>query len=339
MIRATAPVRICDCGGWTDTWFAGHGSVVHLAVEPGVEVRLTATPRAGAGSLVTARLASFGDTYGFTPGSGPMRHPIVEAAFDAIPVPSGVAIDLTIASEMPPGAGTGTSAAVAVALVAALARLAGRTLSPADVAREAHAIEADRLGRQSGIQDQIAAACGGINFVRMDAYPEAEVLPVPVPAETRAALDERLVLVYLGRAHHSSAVHQAVIDGIRSGGGARAALDALREAALAARDALAAGDLAAFGRALLANTGAQAALHPGLVSPEARLVGALGDAMGASGWKVNGAGGDGGSVALLLGPEAPAVARRRLLDAIGAELPAARPIPVRLSPAGVRVRG
>ena len=30
VITASAPVRICDCGGWTDTWFAGHGRVFHI---------------------------------------------------------------------------------------------------------------------------------------------------------------------------------------------------------------------------------------------------------------------------------------------------------------------
>jgi D-glycero-alpha-D-manno-heptose-7-phosphate kinase len=336
VIRVSAPVRICDCGGWTDTWFAGRGSVVHLAVQPGVEVRLLASP---GGAEVRAHLTSYGESYAFAPGRGPMRHPIVEAAFAAVPPPPGLAIELTIASDMPPGAGTGTSAAVSVALVAALSRLAGLTPSPAAIAREAHAIETERLGRQSGIQDQIAAAHGGINFVNIRAYPDAEVLAIEVPAEARIALDQRLVFVYLGRAHHSSAVHRAVIDGIVSGGGAEAALDRLRSAAIAARDALASGDLRAFGRALAANTEAQAALHPALISPDARLVGALGQAAGAWGWKVNGAGGDGGSVAVLLGPDAPASARRRLGDAIGAKLPSARLIPIRLSPDGVRATG
>jgi len=26
-IHSEAPVRICDIGGWTDTWFAQHGAV------------------------------------------------------------------------------------------------------------------------------------------------------------------------------------------------------------------------------------------------------------------------------------------------------------------------
>ena len=38
-INAVAPIRIADIGGWTDTWFAGHGVVCNIAVSPCVDVR------------------------------------------------------------------------------------------------------------------------------------------------------------------------------------------------------------------------------------------------------------------------------------------------------------
>jgi D-glycero-alpha-D-manno-heptose-7-phosphate kinase len=47
LITATAPTRICDVGGWTDTWFARHGRVLNLAVTPNVEVALRASAAAG----------------------------------------------------------------------------------------------------------------------------------------------------------------------------------------------------------------------------------------------------------------------------------------------------
>ena len=31
---ALAPIRICDLGGWSDTWFAKRGSVLNIAVKP-----------------------------------------------------------------------------------------------------------------------------------------------------------------------------------------------------------------------------------------------------------------------------------------------------------------
>ena len=32
IINSVAPMRICDNGGWTDTWFARYGKVFNIAV-------------------------------------------------------------------------------------------------------------------------------------------------------------------------------------------------------------------------------------------------------------------------------------------------------------------
>jgi D-glycero-alpha-D-manno-heptose-7-phosphate kinase len=34
ILNGVAPIRICDLGGWTDTWFAGHGAIVNIGVYP-----------------------------------------------------------------------------------------------------------------------------------------------------------------------------------------------------------------------------------------------------------------------------------------------------------------
>ena len=52
-VTATAPVRVCDLGGWTDTWFARHGLVVNVAVTPGATARVTRYPRGSRPAPVT----------------------------------------------------------------------------------------------------------------------------------------------------------------------------------------------------------------------------------------------------------------------------------------------
>ena len=329
-VVATAPTRICDCGGWTDTWFAGHGAVLHIAITPGVRVKVDASASAAPNPPVVVHLDNYGESYAFTPDRLPGRHPLIEAAVATCPVP-GTALDVTVSSDMPPGASTGTSASLAVALLAALARLRGESPSPADLARSAHRLETGRLGLQSGIQDQIAASYGGINFVEMPSYPDALVSPLTIRQETRIALEERLVLVYLGRAHRSSDVHEDVIRSLREG--TSHALDMLREAAALARDALLRGDLEAFGAALAANTAGQRQLHPLVVGEDASRLVELASSVGALGWKVNGAGGEGGSIAVLLG-DSPDEARSVLLDRLRDVSPRARRIPMRLATSG-----
>jgi len=336
-ILATAPTRICDCGGWTDTWFARHGSVFHVAIDAGVRVRIDLAPAAGAAPPVTIDAASFGDRYAYHPGTRPwVRHPLLEAAIDAVGVPPGAAISITVESAVPPGASTGTSAAVCVALIGALQAAVGIAAGPEAVAAAAHAVETERLGRQCGVQDQLAAAYGGINFIDVFDYPKARVHPIAVAPGTHAALERQLLLVYLGRTHESSAIHETVVRDVADVGPGHPAIAGLRRAALDARDAVVAGDLAALGAAMRANTAAQRRLHPSLVGSDAARVMAIAEAQGAIGWKVNGAGGEGGSVTILAG-EDPA-SRAAAAAAIEAAGQGYRLVPFRISAVGLQVQ-
>ncbi len=129
-------------------------------------------------------------------------------------------------------------------------------------------------------------------------------------------------------------MHERVMQELEREGPGFAPLDALRRAAADARDALEAGNLAELGRAMSDNTAAQAQLHPDLVHREAWRVGEIAAAYGALGWKVNGAGGDGGSITVLCGPSSEA--KEAMVRAIEQESPALRSIPISLSRDGVR---
>jgi D-glycero-alpha-D-manno-heptose-7-phosphate kinase len=271
---------------------------------------------------------NFGDRYPVVPGAPRTpRHPLLEAALDVRPPPAHRSVEVVVRSTVPPGCGTGTSAAVAVAMLGALAAARGERLSLREIAYEAHRLEVEVLGAESGIQDQLCAAFGGINYLEIEPYPHATV-------HRLAAWDElsaRLTLVFLGRAHHSSGVHHQVIED----GRAHAEVFArLRAAATAARDAVLARDLVGFGDSMIANTEAQRSLHPALVGTEARRVIELAAGQGAIGWKVNGAGGGGGSVTLL----SASVGEKRVLERRVSALSASyRVLPIAISNAGLRI--
>jgi D-glycero-alpha-D-manno-heptose-7-phosphate kinase len=333
VVLVTAPVRVADLGGWTDTWFAGHGAVCHLAVGPGTTVEIEAAPAAAGPSLIVD-LHDFGERHALPDdGAFSARHPLLAAAFGAAAPPADRSCVVRLSCAAPPGASTGTSASVVVALLAAFDVLRGAPLDPAALARRAHRVEVEQLGQESGIQDQIAAAYGGINFVEMPRYPDAVVTRLALAPDVRAALGRRLLHVYLGRSHESWSVHRDVIASLAGGANARDRLEPLRGLARQGRDALRAGDLAAYGRALSANTDAQAALHHALVGAAARQVIALARAHGAAGWKVNGAGGDGGSVTVLCGPADHA--RAGLAEALQRGRPGLRILPLELCGTGV----
>src|SRR5713226_5897928 len=62
-VRVRAPVRVLDAGGWTDTWFAGGGTVCHLAVDDGADVAARRCTPGDSGNIGTVdlRLPTFAD--------------------------------------------------------------------------------------------------------------------------------------------------------------------------------------------------------------------------------------------------------------------------------------
>jgi D-glycero-alpha-D-manno-heptose-7-phosphate kinase len=107
---------------------------------------------------------------------------------------------------------------VSVALVGALDQLTPGRRTPLEIAYIAHRIETEMLGQQSGIQDQLCAAFGGVNYIEMFDYPYAAVSPIFLPNSVWWELERRLCLIFLGKSHSSSAVHEMVIHGLEDAG-------------------------------------------------------------------------------------------------------------------------
>ena len=335
---ATAPVRVADVGGWTDTWFGSPGSVCHVAVGPGVRVEA---------GLVDA-------PWHPAPHARPRCRPTRWATpcwtmrcrprSTGIDLPAGVGLEVTITSAVPPGASLGTSASVLVALLGALDELVGggRRL-PADLAVLAHQVETVRAGREAGVQDQWAAAMGGVGLLAIGPYPDVRHEAIGVRPAALNDLRERLVTVVFG-AHDSSLVHAQVINALVGCGGdehdrARQALRRMSTLAGDAASALADGDVDQWAEVLVAATDAQRQLHAGLVgAPHQAAIDAAGQ-LGAAGWKVNGAGGDGGSLTVVSGVGHGAASADELAAALGAIDPAWRVVDLRPVVGRTRRRG
>jgi D-glycero-alpha-D-manno-heptose-7-phosphate kinase len=335
IINSVAPIRICDNGGWTDTWFAEHGKIFNIAVYPYAEVQLEVFPDDGGEERIVVYAENYGERYAVRPEKlGWDRHPLLEAAIERMKVPREMAIQVTIFSEAPAGGSTGTSAAVTVALIGALDCLTAGRMTPHEVALTAQSIETDMLKQQCGIQDQLCSAYGGINYIEMFRYPHASVSQINVPNSIWWELERRLALIYLGKSHSSSQVHEKVIRELENAGPDCAKIEDLRQTAGKSRDAVYAGDFAALGRAMTENTEAQGRLHPDLISREAWQISEIAKQHGALGWKVNGAGGDGGSITLLGG--AVSSAKRAMIREIEQANPLFKNIPIYLARYGLR---
>lgn len=336
IINSVAPIRICDNGGWTDTWFAGYGTIFNIGVYPYAEAQIEVFPWEGQEDRVVVHAENFGERYTVHPQQheGWNKHPLIEAAIDYMHVPNNLAFEVTIFSEAPSGASTGTSAAVTVALIGALDCLTPGRMTPHEVAHAAQIIETDILHQQCGIQDQLSSAYGGINYIEMYQYPYASVSQIQVPNSIWWELERRLLLIFLGKSHSSSSVHEKVIEGLQNAGPDCKQLADLRQTARCSRDAVYCGDFAALGQAMIANTDAQGRLHSELISPEAWKIIEIAREHGAVGWKVNGAGGDGGSLTLLCNESS--FAKRAMTREIEQENTLFKNIPIYLSRYGLR---
>ena len=332
------PVRINDIGGWTDTWFAGSGKVLNMAVDPGVEVLVAIAPNpAISPERVTINAANYGETFSMVPESPDYNHfPLLQGTVHMLPPPDNIRLDIQLKSKVPAGSATGTSASVCVALLSALGAVRGDTLSPDATAALAHRVETELLGCQSGIQDQISAARGGICFIDMERYPNARTENLIPSTDFLARLEARICLVFLGRAHSSSSVHEEVIADLESNHASRSKiLERLKDLAQKAKQAVLSEDLEMLGRIMEENTECQEKLHKQLISPAARKIISIARKFGSSGWKVNGAGGEGGSITLLSSKEN--AQKMGMLNAIGSLGGGIRTIPITLNQTGLKL--
>lgn len=293
--KAWAPNRILDFGGWTDTWFAERGCVLNFAVS--LYAQAVVKTRARPGVSIIAE--DFGEVL-HIPVAGQAqyngKHDLLKAAVNVMGIDK---VDLYVYSDVPPGCGTGSSAAVSVALLGALARLSDRHYTPHELAALAHELETQELGIESGVQDQIAAAVGGVGFHTIDLYPRVCSSPVRLRPDIIWELESRLVLAYTGKSHLSGDVHRKVIGDYQEGRSeVVSAMDSLRETPRLAAAALYRGDLTGLAEIMNMNNASQKALHPDIATSQSNEIEERARQAGAIGFKINGAGG-GGSLTIL----------------------------------------
>src|SRR5712692_1584839 len=326
IIRARAPVRCCDLGGWTDTRIVDEGRVLNFAVSLYTHVTL----HVGSSSEITIESCDTND-FEQVRDVRQMEYNNVLDLFKAAIRRTGVkrGVRIIVRSDAPPGSGLGSSAALGAATMAALSRFLQWNLLPYEVARESQALEVEELGLECGVQDQIAAAYGGNKYIHVN-YPEARVFPVELDVPTLCELEDRMLLVYTGKSHFSSEMHQKVIAAFEAGEPAtHQAFRTLRDCAVRGKDALLTDDQDAFDEAMNDNWRAQKDLHPDITTPQVEELHAQAMQAGAVGFKLNGAGG--GGTATLLCRRNRDHHVRRAVEALGMQL-----LPVKIDFTGLR---
>jgi D-glycero-alpha-D-manno-heptose-7-phosphate kinase len=296
IVFSRAPVRICDLGGWTDTWFYNKGAVFNFAVDLYSYIRIEENNQDKI-NIVSENLDLSTEIINFRKIEYDGTLDLLKAAVKRMEIKSG--LNIFVRADAPPGCGTGTSASIAVALVAALAHYSNKNLTSHEIAEYAHKLETEELNLESGVQDQFAAAYGGVNYMEID-YPNVIISNINVNEKRICELESQFILVYLS-SRSSSEMHKAVIQNYKKGQkNTIQAFETMKNCAHAMNIAINSSDIEEIGEIMNQNWEAQKNLHPLMLNPIIEKTERIAKENGAIGFKCNGAGG-GGSVTILAG--------------------------------------
>jgi D-glycero-alpha-D-manno-heptose-7-phosphate kinase len=214
-----------------------------------------------------------------------------------------LALKLTTFADAPAGSGLGTSSTMVVCMLQAYSEWLQLGLGEYDIAHLAFEIERIELGLAGGKQDQYAAAFGGFNFIEFGADDKVLVNPLRVKDWVISELEASTVLYYTGQSRESAHIIQQQIDNTRAKKASSVdAMLALKQDALAMKEAILRGDLPRYAQILGQSWTAKKRMAQGISNPEIDAVydGAM--AAGALAGKISGAGG-GGFMMFFVPPE------------------------------------
>jgi D-glycero-alpha-D-manno-heptose-7-phosphate kinase len=296
MISVRSPLRISFGGGGTDLpayYERFGGMVVSAAISPACHVSLAS--HAGAGVMLQSRDFAVSITVPSLRQVA-IREPLsLPRAVLSWFAAQGLCLDgvrIATRADVPPGSGLGSSSAMTVALVSAVAAHVSLPLTPRMAAEIACEIEIDLLGRPIGRQDQYASALGGLNTITFS--PDGVVVtPLPVTSPARQALQDHLLLVSTCRTRDSAKVLQAQRAASGIDGEVTRRLHRIKELAAAMEAALLAGDLPEFGALLHESWQLKRGLAHGVSSTDIDRWYQIARERGAYGGKIAGAGGGG----------------------------------------------
>ena len=249
-VRAKAPLRISFAGGGTDVepYPSEHGGCV-LSATIDLYAFASLTPRSDGEHKV---FADDGSTAHYaTPEElvfdGHLD--LVKAVLRHMAPDTG--LDLHLSGDAPPGSGLGTSSALVVAMLAAVAEQTRVPLTPYELARRAYQVERVDLMQAGGMQDQYAAAFGGFNFIEFHGGDRVVVNPLRIPADVVNELHGSLLLCHTGITRKSGGILRRQVEAYREGRAeSLAALERIKELTLELKEALLTGDLGRFSEGL-----------------------------------------------------------------------------------------
>lgn len=231
-----------------------------------------------------------------------IQHPAVKGALDHLNIKKGLEIHHD--GDIPARSGMGSSSAFTVGLLKALYAFEGKIISKEELFREAIHIEQNLIKENVGSQDQVWAACGGLNTIEFLQNGEIVVKPVIMDEEKLRGFESKFMLFFTGISRFASQIAEEQIQNTNKN---RSELQRMKDLVDEAQKLLIAasgngGDFTQFGKLLNETWHLKRSLSTKISNPEIDCMYETAIKNGAIGGKLLGAGG-GGFVLFYADPE------------------------------------
>ena len=202
-------------------------------------------------------------------------------------------VKITTYVEAPPGSGLGSSSALVVALIAAIAEYYNVPLGEYDMAEYAIEIERKICDLPGGKQDQFAAAFGGFNFMEFLKDGRTIVNPLRLNQKTQNMMELSTVLYYVGKPRKDSRVIENTAKGLVDSKTVLNATHEIRNACINYKRSLLMGDFDMISELMETYWRMKLETNPHVASPEILDSYDFARKNGATAAKISGAGGGG----------------------------------------------
>lgn len=201
MIITRAPFRVSFCGGGSDlpSFYEKYGGCV-LSTTIRKYMYLT-IHKAFDEESITLKYSKTESVKDFSK----IEHKIFKQCLSDFNIKG---VEITSVADIPAGTGLGSSSTFTVALLKLLYTYKGEYVSQYKLAKEACAIEIEKLKEPIGKQDQFAAAFGGLKFYEFMPNGFVNVEPIIMHRDSYSKLESNLMMFYLGGTHSAHEILQ-----------------------------------------------------------------------------------------------------------------------------------
>jgi D-glycero-alpha-D-manno-heptose-7-phosphate kinase len=211
MIISRAPHRISFFGGGTDypSWYLEHGGkVLGAAIDKYCYITCRELPpffkhkhRIAYSNIETVTAID------------EIQHPSVREALRYLNIERGLEIHHD--GDIPARSGMGSSSAFTVGFLKTLYALNGKVITKENLYKEAIHIEQNLIKENVGSQDQVWAACGGLNRIEFLQNGEIIVEPIVMREDHLRSFENKFMLFLTGLSRHASVIAQEQIQNTR----------------------------------------------------------------------------------------------------------------------------